>query len=55
MKNLAWAGSVIAATAMAITFLYANFQTSFAANKFEDKMESRLERMEQKLDSILEK
>jgi hypothetical protein len=53
-KTLMWCGSVIVAAAVAVAFLFTTFQTNAAADKTQSSFEQRLDKLDSKLDIILE-
>ncbi len=50
-----WMGALVAATFVVITFAYASFETKEHAKETRDALDKRLERMEDKMDAMLEK
>ena len=58
MKDLAtvitWCGSIIVAVAVAVVFLFTTFQTNAAADKATTYFDSRLDKLDAKLDLLLE-
>lgn len=52
-KLLIWCSSVLMAVATAVAFLFLTFQTSAQADKINSYFDSRLERMEQKIDQLI--
>jgi hypothetical protein len=53
-KFIVWGASVVVTVAMAVGFLFITFQTSAAADKQTTYFDSRLDRLEQKIDQLLE-
>ena len=51
---LTWCASVIVTVAMGVGFLFLTFETEADANKTASYFDSRLDRLEQKIDIILE-
>lgn len=53
-KLLVWCGSVLIAVATSVAFLFMTFQTLASADRLNQYFDSRLERIEKKLDKLLE-
>ena len=51
---LTWCGSVIIAVSVAIAFLFTTFQTVADADKSSNHIDSRFDKIETKIDKILE-
>lgn len=52
--TLMWCGSIVIAVAVAVAFLFTTFQTSADANKTEQHFDTRLDKIESKIDSLIE-
>ncbi len=53
-QALSWLGAVMAAVAISMTFLFTTFQTNAEADKFQSTVQQQLNRLDNKLDKILE-
>lgn len=51
---MTWFGSLAVAVALAVVFLFTTFQTSAEADRERSTVEQRLDRLETKIDRILE-
>lgn len=51
---IAWISASVVAAATLSAFAYTNFQTKENAKEFKDDIEKRLDRIENKLDKLLE-
>lgn len=52
-KILIWCSSVLVGVATSIAFLFITFQTSASADKMANYFETRLDRLEQKIDQLI--
>lgn len=51
---MTWLGSLAVAVALAVVFLFTTFQTNAEADREQSTVEQRLDRLEAKIDRILE-
>lgn len=52
---LAWLGATAVAASVLVSFAYSNFSTKAEATEHKESIEKRLDRMEVKIDSILDR